>query len=726
MLLFELEDIFNGIGDFFSTGFMQVVLDILTFIPKVVYFIISCFLSLIDLFQVIFRKLAGLDVVMISGKVIKGDPVYTIISDALFGGKYPAISTTFWSLIILGIIMTFATTFIAVIRVEIVPDKEKKNNSKEGIIRNFFVALFNLAIVPITCIFGLYLGNAMVGVIDSAISANETYDEELLSKFDKWDWGDYEGSDDQLRESYDKDYSSYIAFDIFGYHVPTTMEPFSATIFKACAAPCNRLNKYGEGYLDALIRVNALGLFDESMTEASVAADLIDTGFMYSAKLKTPNQTLNYDGMEEYGGDDWLFVWLFGSKDNIDCFSRYNVTMVWYFYDLWTFNYIVAFAALAMMVKMYWHFALALMARLFEITGLFLIAPIPVAITPLDGGGTLQRWRARFYSKFCLMVIMVLGLNLINPLISLVHNLKLFNVAFLDYIVLAFFIVAALNAMDSLNQTISYILFDRFGEGEYKEAKERATAIQGTFNTGLTMAGKTAGIVTSAPFKVASTGAALGRNVKYSLWERDQVKKDMKFDAAKQKHDFTSMSVDDRRNWAKQYMDTTEGKALLQNFAGADDATKMRNMEEAIATNNFRGRISGTSTMTANQMRDQMYQHRHNENLFQHSDMSKGLTAGTAEYNAAMDKFNSMKDWQKRGHIVKGDQALTSAQANIRYKRENPPVQTFFKNVGRGISRVTAPIDKHIGQPVKQTFGGMLQTVFGGAFGLSGKKKDGK
>ena len=45
---------FDWIGDFFG--------ELFSLIPKVIYFLYASFISLIDLLQLLFRKLAGLDV----------------------------------------------------------------------------------------------------------------------------------------------------------------------------------------------------------------------------------------------------------------------------------------------------------------------------------------------------------------------------------------------------------------------------------------------------------------------------------------------------------------------------------------------------------------------------------------------------------------------------------------------------------------------------------------
>ena len=166
-------------------SFLDIINGLFSIIPKLLYFIVACVLSLIDLFQVAFRKLAGLDPIIVSGETMRGDVVYQLIIDALFNDKYPAIRTVFWSLIILGVFMLIITSLIALIRLEYNPDKEK-GNSKSGVVKNFFKAIFSFAIVPIACLFGMYLFNALVGVVDSATTMSSTQSAQVVSTYDKW------------------------------------------------------------------------------------------------------------------------------------------------------------------------------------------------------------------------------------------------------------------------------------------------------------------------------------------------------------------------------------------------------------------------------------------------------------------------------------------------------------------------------------------------------------
>ena len=69
--MFMLLDIWKDLGNF--------LLGFLDLIPKLLYFLFTCLCSLVDMFQVVFRKLAGLDPIIISDEVVTGDSIYQII-----------------------------------------------------------------------------------------------------------------------------------------------------------------------------------------------------------------------------------------------------------------------------------------------------------------------------------------------------------------------------------------------------------------------------------------------------------------------------------------------------------------------------------------------------------------------------------------------------------------------------------------------------------------------
>lgn len=477
---------------------------IFTIIPKLLYFIVSCILSLIDLCQMAFRKMAGLDSVTISGESYTGDSVYKIITDALFTGRYPAIKTIFWSLIILGVFMLFITSLIALIRTEYNPDKEK-GNSKAGIVKNFFKAIFSFAIVPIACIFGMFLFNSLVGVVNTITTQPVLNSTEVTTYYSQWNAVADSNKDSGVYDegTLDKVENAYMAYEVFGLHIPTNVQPFSGMVFRACAYGSNRVRN-NEDYFLVLKNNNVLGFLDK-FNEQGDAADIIDTGFAINAKLRETSN-LSKEIVKTFYGDCSDFInfgtWRYHS---IESLSKYNVNAVYFFYDLWSFNYIVAFVAVVSIGKLYFGFVLYLMQRLFEIIGLFLVSPISISLMPLDNGDSLKTWRTLFITKFTLLVIMVGTLNLISPLLAICNNIQFFNIPFIDYILTTFFLIAAFNAVDSLNKMFAKIFTG--DDKNYGAVGEAAGAITKNFTTGANAtfsAAKLAALPVTAPTRLGA------------------------------------------------------------------------------------------------------------------------------------------------------------------------------------------------------------------------------
>ena len=701
-------DIIQKITDFFNSSMMDWLKNFLAIIPKIMYFIVSCILSLVDLFQVLFRKLAGLDPIMISNEVTTGDSVYELLMDALFTGKYPAINTAFWAIVILGIFMLIVTSIVATIRLEYNPDKEK-GNSKSAIVKNFFKSLFNFAIIPIACLFGMALCNSLVGIIDQVTAVEIEQTDSVYTYFDQWQGVGGTSEDNILTETK----TSYIAYDIFGISIPTTAEPFSGIMFKASAHSANRFRLYGQNYLAEVTASGTdLGIFSTGQIgDYRTAADIIDTGFAVNAKLKGGSYSLSYDGITEYSAS----LQLFGSKTNITSFSKYNVEMVWYFYDLWSFNWIVAFCAVIIVGKLYFQFCLMLMARIFEIAGLFLIAPIPIAIMPMDGGGALGRWRGTFIGKFGLIAIMVLGLNLVSPVLSIMQQIKLFNLALLDNICLAMFLVAAMNAINSLNNTISTIIFDK--ASQYKDSMELSEKAVGSLQSGV-QATMAAGKVGAAlPLLAARTGATLAskgiraganrfnqsrldriensRNTELSDLSRrhtadmdrlhsdeiSEIRSQIDYDETTGLANFKTMSADDRRDMADDFLSTAAGQEFANRYYGGNIAEAKKRIAEdqkpGVRTSNYLDDAA----------RKEIAQFAHDRAQFARTKEAGGLTEGTAAYRQALEKYASGSADDKAEYFV-GGAPLTARQQAIQASRA-----TAESDYSRDTSRINSEHD---------------------------------
>ena len=109
----------------------DIIKEILSLIPKAIYLLNSSLLSLIDFLQLLFRKLAGLDVYYITNEAgqsvaTTGDLLTNFIggilgininnSDSFGYINYSILSTVFWSFVIFGLIILFISTIVAIIK----------------------------------------------------------------------------------------------------------------------------------------------------------------------------------------------------------------------------------------------------------------------------------------------------------------------------------------------------------------------------------------------------------------------------------------------------------------------------------------------------------------------------------------------------------------------------------------------------------------------------------
>ncbi|MBE7074755.1 MAG: hypothetical protein E7376_02095 [Clostridiales bacterium] len=705
---------------------------IFSIIPKMLYFIVSAILSLIDLCQVSFRKMAGLDPIIIDGEPYIGDSVYKLITDALFGGKYPAVKTVFWAIIILGIAMLFITSLIAVIRLEYNPDKEK-GNSKAGVIKNFFKALFSFAIVPIACLFGMFLANSLVGIIDSATAQVTTPSTDVVKYYDKWSASD--SNQDSIfadNANLNARDSSYMAYNIFGLSIPTTSEPFSGIVFRACAYGSNRIRNNNDFYLLAQNK-QILGFMDQ-IDKQEDAANLIDTGFAINAKLKG-TFNLPKDDFDSFFFDcsEWIDfgVWKYTGITEL---SKYNVDAVYFFYNLWSFNYIIAFVAVLSIGKMFFNFVLYLMQRMFEILGLFLISPIAIGLMPLDGGDALKNWRTQFVIKFALLIIMVLSFNLITPLISIAQNIKFFGVAIIDYIVQTFFLVAAFNSISALQSILTKIFTG--DEKNFNQVGAAAQGIQSSFNAGLGAAASTAKFATKiSPVGIgawatgkaakAAFNAPAKSKAKNEALERKEVQDQIKF-GNKADGDFTDADItskwgglagagaggnkNDARglNTVNDFLGTSEGQDFINKYYGGNKTKAQRAL---------RG-THGQDVTDVDAMR-QYESYLHDKEQFDKSSEAAKHGVGTSAYWAELEKYRQSSFDEKTDYFTGSNAGLTARQNQLKAKIAT--ADRWDKSWGRQSVRwvgktagKAAPVVKKVGAAggkMLKPIGGLLSTL---------------
>lgn len=473
---------FNPIGPL-----AQFLFSLVANIPKVTYLLCQSFFSILDVFQFLMRKLAGLDCYYIDGVEQKGDMIYTFLV-GIITNEYPILSNAFWSIVILGFILLFLSTIIAIIRTEYTTGLGG-NNAKGPIIGKMFKSVFYIAIVPIICIFGVYLANVVLMIVDTATSytkpGSTSLNTNLLQPFEiRYQLG---GAEVGKTTSY----TSYNFFGLMpnGTLIGTTSTTFSGVIFRAAAYSANRVrttentsvkceDKYYEGGFAALLladkATNFNGLFiDGAESNYEKIATLIDTAFadnvmfndnVTERKLKTPSGYL--DETNYKSGN----VFAFQVDEQHNFCNKFNVGLVWYFYDLWMFNFVIAAAAAIIMTTVFINIIFGLMKRFIELVGLFLMAPGLIGVMPLYEGA-YSNWRSGFIKKTLMAFGAIGGINIVLLILPELQTITFFNIGFLDSLVDTLFIIVALTSVESFITLVSSLV-----GGEDANAVGKSTA----------------------------------------------------------------------------------------------------------------------------------------------------------------------------------------------------------------------------------------------------------
>lgn len=488
-------------------NFWNVVVGLFSFIPKLMYLITTSFFSILDIFQLLFRKLAGLDTYYITtgGQTSQqtGDIVEEFIN-GIFTNKYPILSNIFWSFVILGVVMLFITTLVALIRNEYTPEKDG-SNSKSKVVGRSLKAFLSFAIVPVVVIFGVYLCNVLLRALDAITSGSST---DALG-MPTTNLAQYSRSEDSGGDS-------YIAYSLFGVKIATNTTPFSGVAFKASAYRANRARNVPEfmELLNAGSITNWNGTF--SGTDAETVATYIDNAFANNVRFKNASTldyssdyqgTLNISALDIVSGVD---VGLAGTVA-FQTLDRYRVGVVWYYYDLWQFDFLVAWAIVISMLTVFINIIFGLMRRFFEVIGLFLVSPPVVALMPLDDGAAFGKWKGKFISKMLGAYGAVVGMNLMFVILPYIYNIKFFNIGIVDTIIQSIFIIVGLVTVKSFIALMSEVAGgDDVNKAGSEIAKEVGSTVQKAGAATLKVAGMAlkVGGVTSIAGVGLSAGAA--------------------------------------------------------------------------------------------------------------------------------------------------------------------------------------------------------------------------
>lgn len=472
---------FSWIADFFHALF--------DLIPKIMYLLYASLACVLDVLQLFFRKLAGLDVYYIDGEAVAGDLVTNFVTGILqpflpgidrTGHTYPILSTVFWAMIIFGIIICFACTIVAIIKSHYNYD-DKAAKGPMQYVYTAGKAVINMIAVPLIVVLGLWVSEGILTALDSITSISSgnieaQFDTNLLESVDTVKAATGKSSD-----------RTYIYYDIFGYgggilygkgDVPqsvilgdvgkkvaligSTNQTFSGSLFRTAAYNANRarIGQFSLNKKDTFTGANAGEIFGTAEDDEELA-EMIDTAFACSLRLKKEyRMDLKYVTSDTDGNGVWTSLKYFTNflTQHARIFTKFNVGLVWYYYDLWQFNFIVGFAGVIVCASIFINIVLGLMTRLVMCVGLFLIAPPLFGLAPLDGGEAGKNWRKNFMEQILMAYGSVVGMNIVLLILPYLNEIDFFNIAIADYFARTLFIIVGLITIKAFIAVVSKLV----------------------------------------------------------------------------------------------------------------------------------------------------------------------------------------------------------------------------------------------------------------------------
>lgn len=522
--------IFDWIGEFFK--------ELFNLIPKVIYLLYASLACVIDVLQLFFRKLAGLDVYYVDGKAVSGDLVTNFIAGILginvnatdgVTFEYSALTTVFWSFVVFGIIIAFMSTIVAIVKSHYSYD----DKSAKGPMQYVYTAgkaIINMVAVPIIVVLGLYVSQGILTALDTMTSTSSG---SVVSMYGSDKLGLIQSVDTVKSATGLSKNKTYIYYDIFGFGgaisygsnpnmltakakdlalIGAQNQTFSGSLFKVAAYNANRA-RIGQYKISSNIlgtASNEYTLFGNAETDDELA-NMIDTAFACNLHMDGWHWANNWGSISS---DKYFTNFLIKGGS---AFSKFNVGLVWYYYDLWQFNFIVGFAGCIVCATLFVNIIMGLIARLFMCIGLFLVAPPLFGLAPLDGGKAGKSWRENFMKQALMAYGAVVGMNIFFLILPYMNEIDFFNIAIADYFAQTLVIIVGLITVKAFISVLSGLIgaedANKSGEGIAEEVGTVAGKATKMTVGAAKLGAKATGMIAKGGFKIADkvTGGKLGQ-----------------------------------------------------------------------------------------------------------------------------------------------------------------------------------------------------------------------
>ncbi len=406
MMLGFLGDILKGlvdlilkpILDFFNKLLQSLVTLVVGFAVNFVVETIKCYLnvalyhisifmlSIIDFIEMCFRAFAGLDNDGASGLRLSIDGKSGDILIQMLTSR--EVLDIFFATAIVGVFLLIITTIFSMIKVEYTT--EGANNSKSGIIAKSLKSLCNMLIIPLLVIFGVVIGNQVLGLIDTATGGGD---------------------------------GNKISGNLWVTGATNAMFATSNPILEEVPEINGTLISINTTYTTAY-----LGLAGSYALQESFKKTVNDIGNIWGASTKFMEvvNSVSFMGPLDDGS-----LHVNPNRGNIESGFRnvergyryYNMLNVTTHYNILEVNYFVIILASTVIIKNLYQCCFGLIDRLYRCTALFIIMPIVVGMTPVKD--SLSKWRGDFIGRALAAYGVVISMNLFFTIASVLLSIDI-------------------------------------------------------------------------------------------------------------------------------------------------------------------------------------------------------------------------------------------------------------------------------------------------------------
>ena len=386
-------------------------------------------------------------------------------------------------------------------------------------------------------------------------------------------------------------------------------QTFSGSLFKVSAYNANRA-RIGQYKISSNIlgtASNEYTLFGNAETDDELA-NMIDTAFACNLHMDGWHWANNWGAISS---DKYFTNFLIKGGS---AFSKFNVGLVWYYYDLWQFNFIVGFAGCIVCATLFINIIMGLIARLFMCIGLFLVAPPLFGLAPLDGGKAGKSWRENFMKQALMAYGAVVGMNIFFLILPYMNEIDFFNIAIADYFAQTLVIIVGLITVKAFIATLSGLI----GAADANEAGGKIAEEVGTVAGKATkmtvgaakLGAKTTGMIAKGGFKIAdkASGGKLGQKT-----ERLAGNISNKFSSIKNKltgrgdqQDLQDFDKKDKLLESLDQMQGTEFDAEAFRIQAQQAGFKGSELDNLVSTASDRATAAGTGQMDIKDLRNDL------------------------------------------------------------------------------------------------------------------------